>query len=145
MTGGETSTTAWVNQGVKCLPKNACNKQIILFHRYPNGPSPDFKRHAYELDSPNNFVLLYYLGNEGTAVDFPHGNKRNDARKHVQICPSLLNNITIECTRSTTSKVYKTAVTNLPSLSHIPVLLPKNLKASGKQPNEATSEDQNFT
>ena len=42
--------------------------------------------------------------------------------------PSVLKDLTTECTRSTTSKVYKSAITNLPPTSHISVLQPRNSK-----------------
>ena len=119
----------WVNQGVKHLPKKMPRvKKSYFYIDSVHGPSADFRRHAYELDPPNNLVLIHYLGDEGAAVDFPHGNQQNESRNFVRTCPSLLGHISAECSRSTTSKVYKSALTNLPPKPHISVLLPRNSK-----------------
>ena len=119
----------WVNQGVKRLPKKHPKVKKSYFHiDTPKGISNDFSRHAYELDPPNKFVLIQYLGDEGAAIDFAHRNKKNDSRVHIRTCPSVLKDLTTECTRSTTSKVHKSAITNLPPTSHISVLQPHNSK-----------------
>lgn len=94
----------------------------------PKGPSTEFRKHAYELEPPNNFTLIHYLGDEGAATDFPHGNKRNDDRAHVRTCPSLIKELTTKCQTCTTSRVYKSAITTLPPVPHMPVLHPRNSK-----------------
>ena len=119
----------WINQGVKHLPKKMPRvKKSYFYIDSVNGPSLDFRRHAYELDPPNNLVLIHYLGDENAAVDFPDGSQQNENRNYVQTCPPLLGHITTECSRSTMSKIYKSTLTNLPSKSHISVLLPRNSK-----------------
>ena len=46
----------------------------------------------------------------------------------VRTCPSVLNELETKCSTSTTSKVYKSSIANLPPVSHIPVLQPRNSK-----------------
>lgn len=77
---------------------------------------------------PNNFILIQYLGDEKVAINFPHGNKRHDNRDHIRTCPSVLNELETQCSTSTTSKVYKSSIANLPPVTHIPVLQPRNSK-----------------
>ena len=82
----------WVDQGMKHLPKKMPRVKKSYIHiDSVHGPSADFRRHTYELNPPNNLVLIHYLGDEGAAVDFPHGNQQNESRNFVRTCPSLLN------------------------------------------------------
>ena len=119
----------WVNQGVKRLPKREPKVKKSYFNiQTPKGPSSDFSKHAYELDPTNNFTLIHYLGDESAANDFPHGNKKNDNRAHIRTCPSVLKELTTKCNKSTTSRVYKSAITSLPPVAHMPVLQPRNSK-----------------
>ena len=119
----------WVNQGVHKLPKR--NPQVLKSYfqiATPQGASPEFVRHSYELIPSNGLVLIHYLGNETAANKFPHGNVKHHTREHIRTCPSVLKDLDDECVHSTTSKVYKSLVTKLPPTSHIPVLQPRNSK-----------------
>ena len=41
------------------------------------GPCNDFRKHAYELIPPNNYVLIHYHGDEKAAILFAHRNNKN--------------------------------------------------------------------
>ena len=118
----------WVNQGVRSLPKKnpLVRKSYFQVHT-PDGPSKEFTRHAYQLLPPNSssITLVHYIGNENAAVDFPHGNqKHNKENAYTGTCPSVLRNLETECAKSIPSKVYRSAITKIPSLTHMPVLQP---------------------
>ena len=111
------------------LPKRQPKVKKCYFKtQTPKGPSSDFRKHAYKLDPPNDFTLIHYLGDERAASSFPHGNKENDDRAHIRTCPSVLTELKTKCNTSTTSRVYKSAITNIPSVAHMPVLQPRNSK-----------------
>ena len=91
----------------------------------PNGPSKDFKKHAYELIPSNGRVLIHYLGNEKTASGFPHGNSKKHSYDHVRTCPSVLRELQDKCETSTTAKVYRNSITKLTPTTHLPVMQPR--------------------
>ena len=73
--------------------------------------------------------MIHYVGNEKAAVDFPHGNqKQNKERGYTRTCPSVLRKLEDDCLMGTTSKIYKSAITNIPPSTHMTVLQPRNDK-----------------
>ena len=73
--------------------------------------------------------MIHYVGNEKAAVDFPHGNqKQNKERGYTRTCPSVLRKLEDDCLTGTTSKIYKSAITNIPPSTHMTVLQPRNDK-----------------
>ena len=119
----------WFNNAVKKLPsKHPTVKKTYFICDTADGPCSDFKKHSYELLSPNGFTLIHYIGDERVASDFSHGNSKS-CRKFVRTCPSVMCTLDIQCSKSTTSNVYRHSITNtsksIPS-THIPVLEPRN-------------------
>ena len=94
----------------------------------PRGSSREFLHQSYELLPSNHLVVVHYLGNENAANNFPHGNVKHTTREHVRTCPSVLKSLDVKCGESSTSKIYKSLITKLPAVSHMPVLQPRNSK-----------------
>ena len=98
----------------------------------PNGPSKQFKKHAYQLISQadsNNTVLIHYIGNEAHAIDFPHGNTSQESeRAHVRTCPSVLDSLRESCQHDTAAVVYRNHITNNPSSAHLAILQPQDTR-----------------
>ena len=97
----------------------------------PNGPSSAFMRHAYQLltpssskGSPNTLT-----GDESAAVNFNHGNSvKHLTRPHIRTCPSVLRSLEKECKHTTTAKVYRSHITQVPPPTHTSVLQPRSKK-----------------
>ena len=54
--------------------------------------SSDFKRMAYWMGDQPEFIFVHYIGNDGIAVDFVHGNTRDkQARPHTMTNKSVQN------------------------------------------------------
>lgn len=75
-------------------------------------------------------VLIHYLGDEKVAEDFPHGNqKKHTERNYCKQCPSLINTLQGEVSKSNPSDVYKAQIESTschPSLTK--VFVPRDLK-----------------
>ena len=75
-------------------------------------------------------VLIHYLGDEKTAQDFSHGNrKKNPERKYCQQCPSSRNKMAEQVVTTDPAKLYKTEIAAMdchPALAR--VLKPRDIK-----------------
>ena len=92
----------------------------------PSGPCNDFRKHSDELLSPNNCVLIHYLGDEKASIPFAHRNKKkNTEQAFIRTCPSTIEKIKSECKTFTAAKVYRKNVTTNSEPSHQSVLQPK--------------------
>ena len=122
----------WTNQGVRQLPKKDPKVKKSYFQiSTPNGPSSAFMKHAYQLLTPSSskVVLIHYIGDENAAVNFHHGNSaKHITRPHIRTCPSVLRSLEKECTHTTTAKVYRSHITQVPPPTHASVLQPRNKK-----------------
>ena len=87
-------------------------------------------KHAYQLLTPSSkVVLIHYIGDENAAVNFHHGNSaKHITRPHIRTCPSVLRSLEKECTHTTTAKVYRSHITQVPPPTHASVLQPRNKK-----------------
>ena len=71
-------------------------------------------------------TLIHYLGDHSAAIDFPHGNRKNDENVHVRTCPSVLKAV---LSNDVPSNIYKKEVMKSDCLpEHQPVLKPRNVK-----------------
>jgi len=62
----------WINNKVAKPPsKNPFLRNTYFVSDFPNGPCPDFRKHAYEMLPFNGLVLFHYLGDEKSYVSFP--------------------------------------------------------------------------
>ena len=118
----------WVNNKVARLPKkDPVIKKTYFVSDSPTGPCNDFRKHAYELLLPNNYVLIHYLGDEKASIPFAHRNKKkNTEQPFILTCPSTLEQIKNECKTSTATKVYRKNVITGSGSSHQSVIQPKN-------------------
>ena len=88
-------------------------------------------RHAYQLFTPSSSkaILIHYIGDEKAAIKFPHGNAtKHLSRPHIRTCPSVLRSLEKECQHTTTAKVYRSHITQVPAPTHLPVMQPRNTK-----------------
>ena len=88
-------------------------------------------RHAYQLLTPSSSkaILIHYIGDEKAAIKFPHGNAtKHLSRPHIRTCPSVLRSLEKECQHTTTAKVYRSHITQVPAPTHLPVMQPRNTK-----------------
>ena len=88
-------------------------------------------RHAYQLLTPSSSkaVLIHYTGDENTAVNFNHRNSvKHLTRPHVRTCPSVLRSLENKRKHTTTAKVYRSHITQVPPPTHASVLQPCNKK-----------------
>ena len=129
---GRVISTGGLSKVFGSIPKKEPLQKKSYFQLHtPDGPSKEFIRHAYQLLSTNSsgLTLIHYVGNEKAAVDFPHGNqKQNKERGYTRTCPSVLRKLEDDCLTGTTSKIYKSAITNIPPSTHMTVLQPRNDK-----------------
>ena len=121
----------WIEYGRKCLPiRNPVVKKIYFYNNRRDGKNTLFKRHVYTLlNDPSSGTLLHYIGDDTTATQFPHGNRKRDSKSHFRTCPSVLKRVSE--TKDTPANVYKQEITNQGmncSSSLQPVYLPRNIK-----------------
>ena len=57
------------------------------------------------LNDPSSGTLLHYIGDDTTATQFPHGNRKRDSRSHFWTCPLVLKRLTE--INDTPANVYK--------------------------------------
>jgi len=55
-------------------------------------------------------VLIHYLGDEKTALDFSHGNQKKNPERNYCQCPSLRKKITEQVATTDPAKLYKTEI-----------------------------------
>ena len=101
-------------------------KKTYFVSDSPTGPCNDFRKHAYELIQPNNYVLIYYLGDDEAAIPFAHRNSKNTEQVFIRTCPSTMEKMKNECKTSTATKVYCKYVIAGSGHLHQSVLHPKN-------------------
>ena len=95
------------------------------------------------MSKEENYVLIHYMGDNSTAVQYSHGNcknKHSQQKKFIRTCPSVLN--TLKKTTAPPANVYKNLVSSpchSPDLQ--PVLIPRNVK---QVHNAQASERQRF-
>ena len=91
----------------------------------PAGKNSKFVREVFfPLDKKKNYVLIHYIGNHKTAVQFPHGNSKNGTKPYVRTCPSVIN--AAKKSEDSPSNVYRQLVSQPSHLSA--VLAPRNVK-----------------
>ena len=74
-------------------------------------------------------MLIHYLGEDGYATDFPHGNSRGESqRPHSRTCASLMNSLKESCKYGTAASVYRKHITDVPPTTHLAVLQPRNAR-----------------
>ena len=120
----------WFQNAMKDIPaSNPLYKKRYYLNVTPEGKSSKFVRHSYvPLDKKENFVLIHYMGNSSTAVQFSHGNCKNkDTKPYIRTCPSVLN--AMKKTTDSPANVYKNLVSKPSCSSDLqPVLAPRNVK-----------------
>ena len=105
----------WVNNKVARLPKkDPFMKKTYFVSDSPTGPCNDFRKHAYELIPPNNYVLIHYLGDEKAALPFAHRNSKNTEQVFIRTCPSTMEKMKNECKTSTATKVMLQQAPDIP-------------------------------
>ncbi len=123
----------WFQNGTKLIPKSEPVLKKIYFQSVvPTGRNNGFKRVALFLlheKQPQKAVLLHYLGDENSAVDFPHRNSTGDSdHAFHRTCPSVLARLT--SIQDLPSNIYKNAISNPadcpPELQ--PVYMPRNFR-----------------
>ena len=91
------------------------------------GKNHSFVRYAYTpVDQKQNCVLILYIGDCKTAVQYPHGNSKC-SKPYIRTCPSVLKKA--KTSVESPANVYKHLVSNphcSPDLQ--PVLTPRNVK-----------------
>jgi len=89
-----------------------------------------FKRHVYTLlNDPISGTLLYSFGDDTTASQFPHGNRKRDSKSHFRTCSSVLKRV--DETSDTPGNVYKQEISSQGSKypsSLQPICLLRNVK-----------------
>ena len=114
----------WFQNGRKKIPKN--DPVLVKTYFVCVNTNGKFKRHAYSQIGDAHKTLIHYLGDHTTAIDFPHGNSKQNERVHVRTCPSVLRSIT---NVDAPSNIYKKEITKNDCLpEHQPVLKPRNVK-----------------
>jgi len=105
-------------------------KKVYFYNVGPGGKNVLFKRHVYTLlNDPSSGTLLHYFGDDTTAIQFPHGNRKKDSKSHFRTCPSVLKRVGE--TSDTPGNVYKQEISSQGSKypsSLQPVCLPRNVK-----------------
>ena len=96
-----------------------------------DGKSSKFRRHSYiPLSKKENYVLIHYMGDSSTAVQFSHGNCKNKGSQQkpfIRTCPSVLN--AMKKTTDSPANVYKKLVSGPCCSSDLQsVLVPRNVK-----------------
>ncbi len=83
----------WFQYGSKFIPRsNPVLKKLYFTSVLTSGHDHRFKRLVFFLLSDSSkAVVIHYVGDESIAVDFPHGNSKED-NSHVfkRTCPSVL-------------------------------------------------------
>jgi len=127
MIGSVTSTDGLTR--VKPPRKDPVLKKMYFSLDGPEGPSKDFQRYAYQLLHNKLVSLIHYLGVEKVAVDFVHGNaKNNTEKKYVRTCLSYLNTCKSLVTTDIASKVYKKEIAATCDPDSALVCAPRNMK-----------------
>ena len=83
----------WFQNAIKEIPANdPIFKKRYYLNVTPDGKSSKFIRHSYSpLNEKENYVLIHYIGDHTTAVQFPHGNsKKKQEKPFIRTCPSVL-------------------------------------------------------
>ena len=119
--------------GRKSLPpSNPVIRKIYFYNVRPaGGKNILFKRHVYTLlNGPSYGTLLHYLGDDTTAIQFPHGNRKRDNKSHFRTCPSVLKRVSEA--NDTPANVYKKEISSGQGIKYPsnlqPVCLPRNVK-----------------
>ena len=116
----------WFQNVIKDIPSS----NPVFTKRYYLNVTPDgkFVRHSYiPLSKKESYVLIHYMGDSSTAVQFSHGNSKNkdsQQKPFIRTCPSVLNTM-----KKTTANIYKKLVSRPCCSSDLqPVLIPRNVK-----------------
>lgn len=119
----------WVNQGVQKLPRTLPTVKKTYFHvATESGSSNSFVKHCYQRLSPDNIVVIHYLGDDTCVGDQPHGNsKREEARPHIRTCPSVLRDLSEECKYSKAANAYRRQIASVRYPTHVAVKQPRNV------------------
>ena len=122
----------WYQYGTKFIPRN--NPEVKKIHfatvvssstRYNAG----FRRQAFfplaTSAMAHKLVLIHYIGDEGIAVQFPHGNSKKGANFH-RTYPSVMKKLSLSM-HEVPGNIYKKAVstTNCP-VNYQPHCVPRN-------------------
>ena len=95
----------------KVAPSNPVIRKIYFYNIGPGGKNVSFKCHVYTLlNDPSNGTLLHYLGDDTTAVQFPHRNRKRDSKSHFRACPSVLKRVSEA--NDTPVNVYKKEISS---------------------------------
>lgn len=116
----------WRQNGLKKLPEKApVFSKIYFCNTSPNGMNKSFLKEAFK-SMCGKTVIIHYLGDEATAVDYPHGNAKSLTATHQRTAPSVLQSLK-ENIYSSASEVYKKKVGGglMPGYS---MLFPRNIK-----------------
>jgi hypothetical protein len=121
----------WCQYGTKHIPRsNPLLKKIHFAVAKPSGGYDlGFKKQAYiRLSAEQKAVVIHYLGDEGLAEDYPHGNTKSSSNKpYHRSCPSLLTKLA--ATTDLPSNVYKNAIANNCCTAALqPSSLPRNTR-----------------
>ncbi len=107
----------WFQYGSKFIPRrNPVLKKLYFTSVLASGHDHRFKRLVFFLLSETSkAVVIHYVGDESIAVDFPHGNSKED-NSHVfkRTCPSVLTTLSTN-TKNSPSSLYKSAISNPPT------------------------------
>ena len=96
----------WHQNGAKKLPEKAPVFTKIYFHNTcPDGINRNFLKEAFK-STCGKIVIIHYLGDESTVVDYPHGNAKSLSATHQRTAPSVLQSLK-ENTHGSASEVYK--------------------------------------
>ena len=124
-----------VQYGTKLIPRSKpAFKKIYFTSVLPSGHDKRFKRIAFfrigEMATSQASVLIHYLGDETFAVNFSHGNcKDNNHRVFHRIRPSVLADLS--SIQDLPSNIYKSAIAKPPtecSSVQQSVCMPQNLR-----------------
>jgi hypothetical protein len=116
----------WRQNGTKKLPQTSPRLSKVYFNiATPDGNSKCFQKELFHPHG-HKLVVIHYLGDEGTAVDYPHGNAKSiTASAHQKTAPSVL--ASLKQNDGTASEIYKKKVQQYCPPGHT-MLLPKNMK-----------------
>lgn len=109
--------------------KNSICRKTHYLLQCPNGVTNEFERVSYEFLTEPYRVVVHYIGNSEIAVNFPHGNSKQDVEvPYTRTCPSVLKQLKEKASGELPSNIYMKATASCTSPTHQPVLAPRNLK-----------------
>ena len=116
----------WRQNGLKKLPEKApVFSKIYFCNTSPKGTNKSFLKEAFK-SMCGKTGIIHYLGDEATAVDYPHGNAKSLTAAHQRTAPSVLQSLK-ENIHSLASEVYKKKVTGGLMPGHSMLIL-RNIK-----------------